>query len=332
MTSSLRPAALAAFFAATTVAAVTGQAPAFDTDSTYADSLYLELVAADAKSLPALVEKVDAAGTLLLRSREADTRRAAFDTVSAALVRAVRLPGADSALASLQRVSRVSDPSGAWHLYTWQLFVDDTTYVYGGLLDTIGGAPITLYDSAQALGLELDYELLPEQWYGALYYAVYPFRTRGGRSAWLLLGYDADGYYHRRKVADVLTFDRRGQPRFGAEVFRGTEGRPDYTFSRLILEYRADARVGLRYDEDLGGIVHDRLVDGPPVVPGAPPSAIPDGSYDGYVFSEESAEWQYREEWFDRVVSPEAPRPAPILDREAAEVERDIFGRAKRPD
>ena len=309
--------------------ATRAQAPVFAVDTSYADADFLPDFSAASATPIEYRAKVEAAGTLLLRSRDPYLRAAAADTLAAALARAVVLPGADSVLADLPQVSRIADPSGAWRLYTWQHFLDDSTYVYGGLLDTVGGPPIALSDSAQALGLERDYELLPGQWYGAVYYGVRPFATAAGRPAWLLLGYDADGFYHRRKVADVLTFDRRDRPRFGAEVFRGVEGRPDYTFSRLILEYRVDARVGLRYDEDLGGIVHDRLVAGPPIVPGGPPSAIPDGSYDGYVF--EDGEWRYREEWFDRVISPEPPRPAPIFGG-ASDGGRDLFGRARRPE
>ena len=329
--AKLRPLGLVLALALLAGAPLPAQAPAFEVDTTYADGDFAPALAARAATPAEYRAKVEAAATLLLRSRDPDLRAAAADTLATALARVVVLPGADSTLADLAQVSRVADPGGAWRLYTWQHFVDDSTYVYGGLLDTVGGPPIALLDSAQALGLEGDYELLPAQWYGAVYYGVRPFATKAGRPAWLLLGYDADGFYHRRKVADVLTFDRRGRPRFGAEVFRGVEGRPDYTFSRLLLEYRVDARVGLRYDDDLGGIVHDRLVAGPPVVPGAPPSAVPDGSYDGYVYDAASGEWRYREEWFDRVVSPEPPRPAPILGAESGE-KRDLFGRARRPE
>ena len=309
-----------------------GQSPVFVVDSTYSDAAYLPALGEAAAEADEYLAKLEAAGTLLRRSRDPAVRQAAADTLAAALPRALRLPTFDTLASRLEQISRVGDPAGRWHLYTWQHFVDDSTYVYGGLLDTAGGPPVPLRDSAQALGLEREYELLPEQWYGAVYYDVRPFATASGREAWLLFGYDADGFYHRRKVADVLTFDRRGRPRFGAEVFRGVEGQPDYTFARLILDYRVDARVGLRYDEELGGIVHDRLVPGPPVVRGAPPSRIPDGSYDGYVYDADAGEWHYRQEWFDRVVNPEAPRPQPVFGDGEERAKRDLFGRLRKPD
>ena len=294
-------------------------------DSSYAEAPLLAALD-DHGGAPLL--RAEAAGTLLLRSRELVTRRRAFDSLYAVLPRAAADPVAD--WDALSSVSRVDEPDGAWRLLTWQLFVDDSTYVCGGLFLPREGAPVPLLDSAQAKGLDREYELLPEQWYGAVYYGVQPFRLRDKREAWLLFGYDADGFAHRRKVADVLTLDRRGRPRFGAEVFVGMEGRPGYTFSRLVLEYRVDARVGLRYDDALGGIVHDRLVAGPPLRRGDPPSGIPDGSYDGYVYDRKDGRWHYREEWFDRVVSEEAPRPAPLFDAGSAET-RDLFGRpAKR--
>lgn len=299
--------------------------------SAHSDSAYLHTLSAFAKTSREEVVRLRAAGTLLLRSRSAPQRARAADSLAVSLERVLAVDSAQL-LVDVPGVSAIADPAGAWQLYTWQHFVDDSTYVYGGRLYRPGGEPavVALRDSAQALGLEGEFELRPDQWYGALYYGVKAFTTARGKEAWVLFGFDADGFYHRRKVADVLTFSRGGAPLFGAEVFRGREGQPTATASRLILEYRADARVGLRYDEALGGIVHDRLVTGPPVVRGAPPSHIPDGSYDGYTLDASAGVWTYREEYFDRVTSATAPRPAPVLDSGSDDGARDLFGRPRK--
>ena len=303
---------------------------AFVTDTSYREAGILAEMEASAKTLPAYAAKLEAAGTLMLRSRDARTRARAADTLQAGFAAALAIDGGrEYPFAEVTSVSQLSDSTAGWRLFSWQHFVDDSTYVYGGYLvpaeESI--APVFLEDRAQHVGEEAEGELTADRWYGAVYYGSQAFRLPDGRPAWVLFGYDADGYYHRRKVADVLSFDPRGQPRFGAEVFVGSEASPELVRSRLILEYRTDARVGLRYDPDLGGIVHDRLVTGPPVRRGMPPSYVPDGSYDGFVLDPAAGLWRYREEYFDRVISAEPPRPQPILGGADA---RDLFGRPRR--
>jgi len=304
---------------------------AFVVDSVYDDSLHVPAFSASAKTLLEYETKLNAAGTLLLRSRDAQLRAAASDTILNALQRALRLhKGSSYAWSGLENVMMQAPPTGDWKIFTWQHFVNDSTYRYHGILQA-AQTPEQLYvlqDSAQALGMEREYELRPDQWYGALYYSIFPFKTSKGKDAWVLFGYDADGYLHRRKVADILTFSRNGTPLFGKEVFVGTEQDSTRRQARLILEYRVDSRVGLRFNPELGGIAFDHLVTGPPVMKGGPPSYIPDGSYDGYVYNKPSGEWHWRMEWFDRVISKEAPRPQPILD---SKERKDVFGRPAKP-
>ena len=327
--------ALAIFAADASAQVVNPERPTFLRDSAYADADHAAaLYAPPAAGRSATLAKVDAAATLLRRSRDGALRAAAADTLVAALRRGLASEwGRAYDWRAVRGISAQRDSAAGWWLLTAQHFVDDSTYRYRGLLyDGARGGRITeLRDSAQALGAERDYELDPDAWYGALYYGVRAFTLASGKPAWLLFGYDADGYYHRRKVADVLTFDRRGRPRFGKEVFVGSERDSTGRAARLVLEYRVDARVGLRYDEALGGIVFDRLVTGPPVRRGGPPSRIPDGSYDGYVLDAATGTWRYRMEWFDRVVSPEPPMTPAARAAQEAPVSRDLFGRARPP-
>ena len=302
---------------------------AFVADSTYSDSAFVAQFRAEATTLSEFEQKLQAAATLMLRSRQPELRLAGFDSLRVGLPRALDLAGGrDYAFAKLEGVSQVADPSGTWRMFTWQYFVNDSTYRYGGLF--VPNAPeapvVALSDRAQELSVETDFELTPDQWYGAVYYGVEPFTLADGRPAWVLFGFDAEGYYVRRKVADVLSFDRRGGPRFGAEVFVGAEGNAAVVRSRIILEYRTDARVRLSYDPELGGIVHDRLVVGPAPKPGLAPANVPDGSYDGFTLDPAAGQWVYREEYFDRVISTEPPRPNPIL---GTEEQRDLFGRPR---
>ncbi len=299
----------------------------FEVDSTYQEAVLLTALSASAKTLPDHGAKLQAAGTLMLRSRNGNTRAAAADSLQKLFGEALSIEGArDYAFAEVSSVSQLRDSLSGWRIITWQHFVDDSTYRYSGYFVPANAdqAAVSLEDVAQRKALESDFELTAAQWYGCVYYGMRAFKMADGRPAWVLFGYDADAYNHRRKIADVLSFDRRGMPRFGAEVFIGSEENATQVRSRIILEYRTDARVGLNFDPELGGIVHDRLVIGPPVRPGMPPSHVPDGSYDGFVLDDAAGVWRYRQEYFDRVISTEAPRPQPILGQEET---YDLFGR-----
>lgn len=169
-------------------------------------------------------------------------------------------------------------------------------------------------------GLPTREQTSPDYWYGALYYNLLPFDTKEGRK-YLLFGFDGFTFFDKRKVLEVLSFDKDGNPQSGAAVF-DQPGDPEA--QRIILEYFSEARVRLNWDEQYKMILLDHLIPFPNPYTGGVMN-IPDGSYDGLKL--EKGRWKFIDKVFNDVME-EVPRPEPVLD---AEKGKNIFGKEGRP-
>lgn len=255
----------------------------------------------------------------------ADLRFLACRSLIKALVRTLKVE--NSFLYPFDRLKSVSilaPPDSSFRIFTWQLFVDDSTYRYYGAIQ-LNERELNLFPlidrSFDMPGMPVRETMSPDQWYGALYYNIMPFDTREGRK-YLLFGFDAYSFFDRRKVLEVLGFDREGKPYFGASVFDRGDGPTEE--KRLILEYFAEAGVRLNWDPQYELILMDHLI------PFANPYTggvmyVPDGSYDGLKL--EKGRWKYIDKVFNDVQE-EAPRPEPVLDKER---ERNIVGEKGKP-
>jgi hypothetical protein len=223
----------------------------------------------------------------------------------------------------LKAVSILTPPDSSFRIFTWQLFVDDSTYRYYGAIQ-MNQPELSLFPlidrSAEMRGLPTREQLANDYWYGALYYNLLPFDTRKGRK-YLLFGFDGFSFFDKRKVVEVLSFDEKSRPVFGAPVFDQPDAEGEM---RLMLEYFAEARVRLNWDEQYQMILFDHLVPYPNPYNGGI-MYIPDGSYSGYKL--EKGRWKFVEKVFDQVQE-EAPRPEPVLDSQKG---KNILGTPGKP-
>ena len=224
----------------------------------------------------------------------------------------------------LRSVSIMAPPDSSFRIFTWQLFVNDSTYRYYGAIQ-LNQKELKLFPlidrSAEMLTLPTHEQLTPERWYGVLYYHLRQFDTKEGRK-YLLLGYDALAFFNRRKVVDVLSFDQAGKPVFGAGVFDRAEsvGPPE---QRIFVEYAAEASFRLNWDEQYQMILIDHLVPMPSPY-GSGVVQVPDGSYDALKL--DKGRWKYISKVFNDVME-EAPRPEPVLDERKG---KDIMGKEQK--
>lgn len=226
----------------------------------------------------------------------------------------------------IKSVSILSPPDSSFRIFTWQLFVNDSTYRYYGAIQ-MNSAVLKLFPlidrSNEVLEMPLYETFTPDKWYGALYYGIRAFDDKEGRK-YLLMGYDAFSFFEKRKVIEVLHFNREGQPVFGAPVFQRSTPPAGPPEMRLMFEYAADASVRVNWDEAYGMILFDHLISMPSPY-GRGFMQVPDGSYDGLKL--EKGRWTYIDKVFNDVMQ-ETPRPEPILDERKGS---DIGGRpAKR--
>ena len=92
----------------------------------------------------------------------------------------------------------------------------------------------------------------PENWYGALYYAIQPFRNNK-KVYYVVLGFDYGNLKVSRKIIDILSFSQDGNVSLGLDCFV----RDKETKLREVLEYSPEGIVSLRM-EDNKTIVFDQ--------------------------------------------------------------------------
>ena len=222
----------------------------------------------------------------------------------------------------LKSVSILTPPDSSFRIFTWQLFVNDSTYRYYGSIQ-MNEQKLKLYPlidrSFEMPRFPSTEELGPERWYGALYFNLRQFDTRQGRK-YLLFGYDAFEFFEKRKLLDVLSFDKEGKPVFGAPVFTKSDAPPE---NRVYVQYSADAKVKMNWDEQYQMILYDHLIPFPSPY-GREMTNVPDGSYDGYKL--DKGRWKYVDKVFDDKQK-DVPFPEPILD---AQDKKDIMGKKRQ--
>ncbi len=260
----------------------------------------------------------------VVNDTSADTRFLTCRSLITALVRALKTENSFKyPFDRLKSVSMLAPPDSSFRVFTWQLFVNDSTYRHYGAIQ-MNSKELKLFPLIdrrfEMQGLPTHEQLSPNRWYGAVYYNLRPFDTREGRK-YLLFGFDGFSFFDKRKVLDVLSFDKNGQPVFGAPVF---ERAGKLEEQRIILEYTAEAKVRLNWDEQYKMILLDHLIPYPSPYTGGMMN-VPDGSYDGLKF--EKGRWKFVDKVFNDSQE-EAPRPNPVLDEKGR---RNIMGGTGNP-
>lgn len=127
-------------------------------------------------------------------------------------------------------------------------------------------------------------------WYGALYYKIIPSKTRSGnrKKTYMVLGWDGHDRYSSIKVIDVMIISPRGI-KFGADIFHHTER----NIKRIILEYKSDASVSLRYDKKRKMIIFNQLVPMQPELEGMREFYIPLLEFNAFQWK--NRKWRYIE-------------------------------------
>ena len=226
----------------------------------------------------------------------------------------------------LKSISILMPPDSSFRIFTWQLFVNDSSYRYYGAIQRNSGelSLFPLIDRSNEMEFpKPTHEILePERWYGALYYNMIQFDTKQGRK-YLLLGYDAFEFFQKRKVIDVLSFTPAGKPEFGAMVFDREERNPKGPEMRIFLEYSAEASVKCNWDELYQMVHFEHLIPmGSPFGRGV--TAVPDGSYDGLKL-QKNGRWKF----IDKVFNDSQAEP-PTIEPQKEEIKgNNVFGKPK---
>lgn len=221
---------------------------------------------------------------------DADTD-AARDSASASVKKELGLIlNSDSAMtASFTDVpiSHVDAPDGIFRLFTWNVRHSDGSFLYEGYLLVPGRKKHALYelrDMTDHITKASTAQLTPENWYGALYYAVVPVK-RSGKTYYTLLGWKGFSHVETRKVIEVLSLGS-AMPKFGAPLFPAERHRDQ----RAIFAYTAQSSMQLKWAPERKAIVLDHLSPTRPEFAGQPAFMAPDLSFDSYTWDKDH--WQ----------------------------------------
>ncbi len=155
---------------------------------------------------------------------------------------------ADYAWDSLKYVAKIESPDGLFRLYNWNVPLISGGNRYYGLIQFKGSLrkflPVTLCDHSDTIK-EPEYKICDSaDWYGALYYKIIPFKMKDKKNAFILLGWDGIDSEIGSKLIEVLVFDKKGVPKFGAPVFPGYL---DGKLSRIIFRHSSSTGMSLSY-------------------------------------------------------------------------------------
>jgi hypothetical protein len=190
-------------------------------------------------------------GVTILYGENDSVKYAASSQFTTLLLEALKLEGSyDYPFDSLKTIARLMPVDKKFRIFNWNLPKDDGTYEYFGIIqlnNTTGNnyKIIQLEDKSFDISTPETGIFTGDNWYGALYYKIIEKKYRQ-QTYYMLLGWDGNNRYTRKKIIEVLTFDTEQHPVFGAHIFKGN----DYSQNtRIIFEYYAAAGMSLKYEK-----------------------------------------------------------------------------------
>lgn len=245
----------------------------------------------------------------------------------------------------LKQISIQYPEDSSFRIFTWQLYVNSEEYRYFGAIQMNSEELqlIPLSDRSASVPSPQKTLTTNKNWFGAIYYNIQQVDSKEFGRYYMLYGYDANSFYVRRKLIDVLQI-KDGETYFGLPVFKippdileekkkiaeynatvpvgnrveiseaeilAKKGEGE-TVSRFMVTYSAEASAILNYDKDYEMILFDNMIEAGGNYNGQGRIYVPDGSYRGFKLQEDGT-WLQVEKVFNDFQET-APRPVP-LDR-----------------
>jgi hypothetical protein len=159
---------------------------------------------------------------------------------------------------NLRYLGQITSPDMKLKIITWNVFLRNSPNRYFCYLIRKGERKqknsiyfLTGQNREEPIRTDITYN--PDNWYGALYYAIQPFRKKR-QTHYILLGLDYGNISVSRKMIEILSFTREGDLLFGLDcIVKNGE-----TKLREVLEYSPEGVVSLRMG-NRNMIVFDRL-------------------------------------------------------------------------
>lgn len=185
-------------------------------------------------------------------------------------------------------------PDNAFRLITWNTTLKDGTYDYYCFMQlnpskNDGVKWFELNDQHKEIRRAEYRNLNKDNWYGALYYSIVPFK-KDKQTMYVLLAWEGHNRFSNKKILETLYFNKKGAPIFGKSVFE--TDRMDKR--RVVFEYSKEAYLMVRYDEKMKQIIFNRLEPTKPDLKGLYQFYQPILLYDAYRYKK--GKWKLMED------------------------------------
>lgn len=186
---------------------------------------------------------------------------------------------------SLKKVGKIYSPDRSFRIINWNMPLTDGTYQYRGYIQVLNFKTkklkvFELKDHSEQVINPENSVLSAGKWYGVLYYKILK-NVVDNRTYYTMLGLRYNSLFITQKVIEVLYFDERGNPVFGAPIFQAD----NKIKHRVIYNFSARVGMSLKYNEELKMIVCDHLAPSESKYTGQYEYYGPDFSFDGYEFT-----------------------------------------------
>jgi hypothetical protein len=147
---------------------------------------------------------------------------------------------------NLRYLGQITSPDASLKIVTWNLVLREGSNKYFCFLIRKGkkgeqNQVFELIGENREEAVRKDIPYSDKNWYGALYYAIQPFK-KDKRTSYILLGIDYGNILIARKIIDVLSFPDEGGILLGKDCFLKGE---EKSF-REVFEYSAEGIMTLR--------------------------------------------------------------------------------------
>ena len=190
---------------------------------------------------------------------------------------------------SLAFLGKIYSDDKLLRIYSWNVPFYDGTFYYGCIIQQKKDNALTILKIKEnAYKPPLDKYISAENWYGALYFRAIPVVYKK-KMYYTLLAWTGNNDLTKLKLIDVLSFDNKGNAKFGSAVFKAK----NKTYYRILFEYGDRYTMSLNYDKRKRQIVFDHLAPSDPKYKGLYTHYGPDFSYDA--FRLKKSEWIFEE-------------------------------------
>ena len=208
-----------------------------------------------------------------------------FHAIDSLFYEALQLPGSfDHRWGSLDMIGKLVSDDGQVKVFSWVYMASRDQYHYTAFIqvqDKRGESDLFRLNPGDAENMmSEDYPQSVDNWHGKVYYSILTNEFKR-KTFYTLLGADFRDTKTSAKTIEVLAI-QRGKPVFRDDQFLAGGTVRD----RIVLEYSAELTISVQFDKRLGMIVFDRVVPLHPLYHGHYQFYGPDGSYNGYKFTE----------------------------------------------